>query len=77
MSAWESAEPNSLQAHAFAPFHLGNVFLCADVRQNRDADETVSIDCAIFLGEIIVEPLNDGDERRLIADRRVAHVESE
>ena len=57
------AQPDRLQAHAFAALHFGDIFFGSDVQENGHSDQPVSIDGAILLAKIIVASLNDGDER--------------
>src|SRR5262245_45701170 len=75
LPAGKSTEPRSFQSHALAAFELGYVFLGSGIGQHGDADESVPIDGAILLCEIVVEAFDEGKKCRLITDCRISHVQ--
>ena len=70
-------QPDGFESLLLAPFHLSDVFLGADVRHDRDADQSIAINGAIFFDEVIVESANNREKRIFVFDFRVTRFAGE
>src|SRR6516165_7575010 len=75
-AARKRAKPYSFETHPLAALHFDDILGNTDIRQHSNTDQPVTIDGAVLFGEIIVESLNDRDQSLIVANRRIAHVES-
>src|ERR1044072_9682291 len=55
LAARKGMEPDGFEALFFAALHFGDVFFCADLRHEGNADQAIGIDRAILLDKVIVE----------------------
>ena len=61
-----------MKPFVFTALHLGDIFVRADIRHHRDADQAVAVDGAVLFYEMVVERLDDGEKRGAVFNLGVA-----